>query len=109
MESIPSERMDVDSLTSAEWWALSWSFFWRGVCFTVVSSLAGGVAGGFVGGIAGFMLAVSGRDVTDYETAFGAGGFIIGLLIGLYLLRFYIRWLLKSRLGGFHLSLERVA
>ena len=99
--------VSVSSVTQGEWLTLAWGFVWRGVCFTVASSLVGGLAGGILGFVVGVGTVATGGSVEDIEGPLRVAGFLIGLGLGFYLLRYYIRWLLRARFGSLRLALVR--
>jgi predicted membrane-bound spermidine synthase len=109
MMSTANVEVSISSVTQGEWWSLAWGFFWRGVCFGVASGLVGGVIGGILGAIVGLITAMVGGSIEDIRGPLGVGGFLLGLGIGFYLFRYYIRWVLRARFGSLRLVLVRAS
>jgi ABC-type nickel/cobalt efflux system permease component RcnA len=103
---LPSEVSPTE-LSRSEWIGVIWGFAWRGVAFTVASTLAGGVAGAVLGFIVGLVCTAMGIPAESWTPPLRVAGFVVGLVIGLWLLTFYIRWLLRSRFGSLRLALIR--
>ena len=98
-----------DALGSQEQLRIAWAFMWRGLIMTLCSLVAGFIAGFILGFIAAIVARSLGYDVTGLgfrhvaQTLGGAAGLVIALVITWQ----YIRWLFRSRLGGFRLTLVR--
>lgn len=99
-----------EDLSGRERLAITWAFWWRGLVVTACSTVGGGIAGYFVVALwqvlchaFGIVLAPE-TAMTVAKTIGGAGG----LVVGLFFLWLYMRWLFATRLAGFRLRLERV-
>ncbi|MEO7255841.1 MAG: hypothetical protein ABIZ64_16575 [Casimicrobium sp.] len=88
--------IDIKALPFSSKASICWSFFWRGIVITVASTLCAAL----IGGILGFLLGFGG-----FGKAVPIVGGVLGLMVGIYFLYLFLRWLLSSRLGSFHLVL----
>jgi hypothetical protein len=95
--------------TRSDWMQVLWGFWWRGVCFAISAGIAGFIIGCILGILVGIAMAILGIPRELYTTPLQVTGFILGLGIGFYLLRFYIRWLVKARFGSLQLVFVRTA
>ena len=102
-------EVSVSSVTSREWFSLAWGFVWRAMGFAVASGLVGGLAGGILGFVLGLVMFATGVSVEDAQGPLVVAGFLLGLGMGFYLFRYYIRWLLRARFGSLRLALVRLS
>jgi ABC-type amino acid transport system permease subunit len=100
-------EVSASSISQREWLSLAWGFFWRGLCFTVASGLLGGLAGGILGFVVGLVTVAAGGSAEDIRGPLQGVAALLGFGIGFYLLRYYIRWLLRARFGSLRLALVR--
>ena len=115
MESLvnPSSALLGDVVTttqlrSNEWLRLMWGFFWRGVAFTVASALGGGIVGGVVGAVVGLVMGFAGATLEQIRAIISIVGMVLGLGVGFFMLRWYIAWLLGGRYGNLRLQIVRL-
>lgn len=97
--------VDVTKLTSGQWLNITWGFYWRGFLYAIVLMIAGGVAGGITGGLLGFMMGMARVDLETIRKVTGFIGGVLGLGLGIYSFRFYLKWILGARFGGMRLVL----
>ena len=101
------EACDLKELKDKDWLALTWGFIWRSFLVSLLS-VALGAALGFLFSLGfGKLLESMGRNVEDYRLMLQVLGVTEGLLLGFASTYFYIKWLLKSKIGGFRLQLVR--
>lgn len=98
-------RLQITRLPLAAKFQIAWSFMWRGVAITVASMMCGGIVGGIFGGVFGFGSSLAGVSVATAMPVLQVVGGIMGLMIGLFFVYVYVRWMLSSRLGKFRLIL----
>lgn len=101
------DTIATSEVSGSEWLQLMWGFLWRGIVFTIACMVAGGIAGAIVGAVIGMVMGIVGATIGQIRSVTGTVGFILGLLVGFLLLRFYIAWLLQGRYGTLRLALVR--
>jgi hypothetical protein len=102
--------LQFEDLSGRERLALTWAFWWRGLIVSACSMAGGGIAGYLLVTLwqvlrHAFGIVVAPDMVMPIGKTIGGAG---GLIVGLFFLGLYIRWLFGARLAGFRLRLERV-
>jgi ABC-type amino acid transport system permease subunit len=100
-------EVSEDQLTRGDWLQLVWGFFWRGLVFTVASVLVSAVIGFLVGFLVGMVCSALGVPPETYLLPLKVFNGLLGFAVGVWLLMFYLRWLLRSRFGSLRLALVR--
>lgn len=102
--------LKFEELSRRERLAITWAFWWRGVIIAVCSTVGGAVAGYFLVALwqalrQMFGVVLPPEMVMPVAKTIGGAG---GLIVGLFSLWIYMRWLFGTRLAGFRLHLERI-
>jgi len=99
-------EVPASSVKNGEWFHLAWGFFWRGICFTIASGVVSAIVGGMLGFVVGFIVGPGAR-LEEIRVPLMVAGGLIGLVLGLFLFRYYIRWMLRARFGSLRFAMLR--
>jgi len=110
VESLASQSSTVvppSDLLPGEWVRLMWGFFWRSILYTLASAIGGAIAGAIVGFFLGLVMAVVGYSPEEIRSSARLIGGILGLVVAVVLLRYYVEWILRGRYGDLRLAVVR--
>ena len=100
--------MIVVGLNNLEWSdkaGVFWSFLWRLLAATAGSIIVAVIVGIFSRNAFGILSAMMGMHKYDTTIPMQALGLVMGAIVGVVLLSFLLRWLLRSKLGQYRLVL----
>jgi len=98
-----SRRLMFSELEFSDQFHFMWSWFWRGVCITILVSLCAMIAGGIVGAMFGIVAVILHKDIHAAMGPLRMLGFAVGLIVGFAGLFPLINWLTKATFGNYEL------
>jgi len=100
-------EVPTQGLSRNTWLELWWGFFWRGLCMLLPSLIVGVLVGIVLGIILGFLGAMFHIPKKTINIVGSAGVITSGLVAGVFIFAYWLRWLLKARFGEYRFALVK--
>jgi hypothetical protein len=103
-----SEILPFEELTPAARRNVYWGFIWRGAVVSIAGAIGGAILGGVLGFIFGYVGSALGHDVHQIMALIRVVGALVGLVWGLFLIPYLVRWIFRIKSGLYVIRLIRL-
>lgn len=103
-----TQTLKFEELPIAVKRAVYWAFFWRGLVTSVCGALGGAFLGAIIGFVIGFVTTASGHDIHEALPSIRIVGAVLGLIWGLLLIPYLVRWIFRYQSNEFAIRFVRL-